>query len=227
MTEAGGGLAWRCKAQVSRWRVRPDGPGLLHISRFSAPLRSSFQIFLSVFWAALLRIHKGFPHAWSTGSSLPQELSGLLKADAKGSTHPADPIVLPTHLGKHLRFRAWNDQAWPASHSGGLSCEYNKRERGGGSEGMWPYVTYDPQLSSPSPLKPSLVTGSACATSRVCPKRMIPRIFAGLVLIHLTESRPKIYTAAIPTFIYFMNDKRFYSFILPLLLCSSTRNLFC
>lgn len=169
---------------------------------------SSFQIFLSVFWAALLRIHKGFPLAWSTDS---QELSGLLKADTKGSTHPADPTVLPILLGKHLRFRAWNDQAWPASHSGGLSCEYNKRECRGGSEGMWPHVDPDPQHSSPSPLKASLVMGSACATSRVCPKRTIPSIFTGLVLIHLTASRPKIYTAAIPTFIYFMNDKGFYS----------------
>lgn len=153
----------------------------------------------------------------------------LTERTLRGGTYPAHPTVLPTHLGKHLRFRARNDQARPAFYPGWgvreLSCEY-EGERGGGSEGMWPYVAYDPQLSSPSPLKPSLVMGSACATSRVCPKCTIPSIFAGLVLIHLTASRPKIYTAAIPTFIYFIN-KRFYSFILPLLLSSSTRNLFC
>lgn len=41
-----GGLARCCKAQVSRWPVRPEGPGLPHNRRFFAPLRSSFRIFL-------------------------------------------------------------------------------------------------------------------------------------------------------------------------------------
>lgn len=139
----------------------------------------------------------------------------LTKADTKGA-------VLPTHLGKT------RSELLPTLGGGGGAVLWiQQREKGGGSEGMWPTEPLTHSFQVPSHSSRLWSRALPVPTSGVRTKHTILSIFAGCVLIHPNVLRPKIYTAAIPTFIYFMNDKGFYSFTLSLLLTSATRNLFC
>lgn len=99
----------------------------------------------------------------------------------------------------------------PTSGGGWWSCPVNTTEREEEAQKecdpTWP-MTHSFQVPAHSSCLSSCLWSWALPvpTSWVCTKHTILSIFAACVLIHPSVSCPKIYTAAIPTFIYFMND---------------------
>lgn len=167
MTAAGGGLAWRWKAQVSRWPVRPEGPGLPHIRRFFAPLRSSFRIFLCFLGSTTTNSQRLSIYLKRQLQPSPRA-KWLTKTDTKGA-------VLPTHLGKTRP-----DLLPTLGGGGGAVLWIQQREKGGGSEEMWPTGPLTHSFQVPAHSSRLWSQALPVPTRGVCTKHMILSIFAGV-----------------------------------------------
>lgn len=98
---------------------------------------------------------KGFPSVSSPFSNLRRAKCSNLKADLIS----LERLLPPFPLTWESSWGSVATMARPALLPTLWGCPVNTRwrKKGGDSKGMWPYFAYDPQLSSPNLLRPSVV----------------------------------------------------------------------